>query len=80
MKIKILGSGCAKCKALEQRVRQLDERLNLQLDIEKVTDIKEMMQFGLLMTPGLVVDGVLRSSGTIPTDDQLAEWLKGEPS
>jgi len=78
MKVKILGSGCSKCKALEQRVRQLDEVHQLRLEIEKVTDLKEIMQYGVLMTPGLVVDGVLRSYGNIPKDEQLLQWLKDE--
>jgi small redox-active disulfide protein 2 len=76
MKVAILGSGCSRCKALEQKVRKLDEAHQLHLDIEKVTDIKEIMQYGVLMTPGLVIDGVLKSYGTIPKDDQLLQWLK----
>ncbi len=76
MNVKILGSGCSKCKALEQRVRQLDEAHQLHLEIEKVSDLKEIMQYGVLMTPGLVVDGILRTYGNIPKDEQLLQWLK----
>ena len=76
MKVAILGSGCSRCKALEQKVRQLGESHHLDLDIEKVTDLKEIMQYDVLMTPGLVVDGVLKSYGTIPKDEQLLQWLK----
>jgi small redox-active disulfide protein 2 len=76
MNVKILGSGCSKCKALEQRVRQLDEAHQLHLEIEKVSDLKEIMLYGVLMTPGLVVDGILRSYGNIPKDEQLLQWLK----
>ena len=78
MNVKILGAGCSKCKALEQKVRQLDLANQLHLEIEKVTDLKEIMQYGILMTPGLVVDGVLRSYGSIPKDEQLLQWLKDE--
>ena len=78
MNVKILGSGCSKCKALEQRVRQLDMANQLHLEIEKVTDLKEIMQYGILMTPGLVVDGVLKSFGNIPKDEQLLQWFKDE--
>jgi small redox-active disulfide protein 2 len=78
MIVKILGSGCSKCKALEQRVRQLDTANQLHLEIEKVTDLKEIMQYGVLMTPGLVVDGVLKSYGNIPKDEQLLQWFKEE--
>jgi small redox-active disulfide protein 2 len=76
MNVKILGSGCSKCNALENKVRQLNEAHQLHLEIEKVTDLKEIMQYGILMTPGLVVDGVLRSYGNIPKDEQLLQWLK----
>jgi small redox-active disulfide protein 2 len=80
MNVKILGSGCSKCKALEQKVRQLDEAHQLHLEIEKVTDLKEIMQYGILMTPGLVVDGVIKSYGAIPKDEQLLHWFKEERS
>lgn len=78
MNVKILGSGCSKCKALEQKVRQLDEAHQLHLKIEKVIDLKEIMQYGILMTPGLVVDGALKSFGNIPKDEQLLQWFKEE--
>ena len=78
MKVAILGSGCSKCKALEQKVRQLDEIHQLHLEIEKVIDLKKIMQYGILMTPGLVVDGVLKSFGNIPKDEQLLQWFKEE--
>jgi small redox-active disulfide protein 2 len=77
MKVQILGSGCAKCKTLEQRVRQLVEKHQLPIEVEKVTDIQEMVKFGIMMTPGLVIDGVVKSVGSIPKDDQLLAWMKG---
>ena len=80
MKVKILGAGCPKCNVLEQKVRRLNDAYQLKLEIEKVTDLKEMMQFGILMTPGLVVDGVLKSYGVIPNDEQLLQWLKEQHS
>ncbi len=76
MKVEILGTGCSRCQALEHKVRRLDAEHQLHLDIEKITDLKEIMNYGVLMTPGLVVDGVLRSYGTIPKDEQLLLWLK----
>ncbi|MCX6132297.1 MAG: thioredoxin family protein [Ignavibacteriales bacterium] len=78
MNVKVLGSGCSKCKALEQKVRQLDEANQLHLEIEKVTDLKEIMQYGVMMTPGLVINGVLKSFGSVPKDEQLLQWLKKE--
>jgi small redox-active disulfide protein 2 len=77
MKVQILGSGCTRCKTLEQKVRSLNEQHHLNLEIEKVTDLQEIMKFRILATPGLVVDGVVKSSGTIPKDEQLLFWLGG---
>lgn len=77
MKIRVLGSGCAKCKRLEERVRHLVAEHQLPVDIEKVTDIQEIMKYGIMMTPGLVIDGVVKSVGSIPKDDQLLAWMKG---
>jgi small redox-active disulfide protein 2 len=77
VKIQILGTGCTKCKTLEQKVRSLNDVHTLNLEIEKVTDLQEIMKYGIMMTPGLVIDGVVKSSGSIPKDEQLIAWLKG---
>jgi small redox-active disulfide protein 2 len=77
MKVQILGSSCAKCKTLEERVRQLVAKNQLPIEVEKVTDLQEMVKYGIMMTPGLVVDGVVKSVGSIPKDDQLLAWMKG---
>ena len=77
MKIQILGSGCAKCKSLEDRIRQIVAKHQLDVEIEKVTDLKEIMKHGIMMTPGLLIDGIVKSSGSIPKDDQLLSWMKG---
>jgi small redox-active disulfide protein 2 len=77
MKVLVLGSGCAKCRTLEERVRQLTVKHQLQVEVEKVTDIKEMVKYGIMMTPALVIDGVVKSVGSIPKDDQLLVWMKG---
>ena len=77
MKVQILGSGCAKCKTLEQKVRSLNDKQRLNLEIEKVTNLQEIMKFGILATPGLVIDGAVKSSGSIPKDEQLLSWLSG---
>ena len=77
MKVQILGAGCAKCKTLEQKVRQLNDTHKLNLEIEKVTDLQAIIKYRIMMTPGLVIDGVLKSVGSIPKDSQLLEWMKG---
>lgn len=73
--VKILGSGCANCKRLEQNVRTVAAKNNLELEIEKVTDYAEIMKWNILSTPGLVVDGKLVSAGIIPNDQRLLEML-----
>jgi small redox-active disulfide protein 2 len=77
MKVQILGAGCTKCKTLEERIRQIAIKHQLPIEIEKVTDLQEMVKYGIMMTPGLVIDGVLKSAGSIPKDDQLLGWMKG---
>lgn len=78
MQIKVLGTGCPKCIALEERVKKVAEQNNINIDLEKVTNIKDIMSYGVMMTPGLVVDGVVKSAGKIPSEDQILEWMKGE--
>ena len=78
MIIKILGTGCRKCENLRIKVEELASSNNIKAEIIKVTDINEMMEYGILMTPGLVIDEKVKSSGIIPKDDQIVEWLKGE--
>ena len=78
MTIKILGSGCTRCKKLEQNVRNLAAKNNLDANIEKVTDIQEMIKYGILATPGLVINEKLKSSGILPKDEQILEWIQEE--
>jgi len=77
MKVQILGTGCAKCKTLEKRVNQLVAKHQLPVEVEKVSDLQEMVKYGIMMTQGLVIDGVVKSVGSIPKDDQLLAWMKG---
>jgi small redox-active disulfide protein 2 len=75
LNIKILGSGCTNCKNLEILCREVVTENNLEADIEKVTDIKEIVSYGILSTPGLVVNGKVLSSGKLPTKSTLQHWL-----
>ncbi|MFH0991747.1 MAG: thioredoxin family protein [bacterium] len=77
MKVQILGTGCTKCRTLEERVRQLAAIHQLPVEVEKISNLHEIMNYGIMMTPGLVIDGVVKSVGSIPKDDQLLIWLKG---
>lgn len=68
MEIKVLGPGCPKCGEVEKRVINALAELNVAADVEKITDIKKMMSFGILATPGLVINGKVKSTGRIPPD------------
>ncbi len=74
--VKILGTGCKKCQNLENKVRELTVSNNINAVVEKVTDIQEMLNYGIMMTPGLVINEKVKSYGVIPKDDQILKWLK----
>lgn len=73
--IKILGTGCANCLKLEELVKEVVVGNNLAADIEKVTNKDKFMDYGVMLTPGLVVNGKVLSSGKIPTKSTLEHWL-----
>jgi len=77
-KVQILGPGCSKCLALEKKVRMLVENNKLPVEVEKIADLGEMLKYGIMMTPALVVDGKVKSVGYIPKEEQILEWLNGE--
>jgi len=74
--VKVLGAGCSKCKVLEQRLLALKTGYGLDFDLIKITDLNEIISYGIMMTPGLVINGELKSVGTVPKDSQLLQWLK----
>lgn len=73
--IKVLGSGCANCKRLEANARKAVENLKLDAEVEKVTDMNEIMKWPILSTPGLVINGKVVSSGRIPSESEITAWL-----
>ena len=75
MEIKVLGIGCVKCKALEKSVRDVVAEMNIRADITKVEDIVEIMNSGILRTPGLIINGKVVSSGHILSVSQVKEIL-----
>jgi small redox-active disulfide protein 2 len=77
MKVQILGTGCPKCKLLEQHAREAIQELGIQADVEKVTDIDKIMEMGVMMTPALAIDGDVKSVGKVLTKDQAAQIIKG---
>lgn len=75
MDIKVLGTGCAKCKALEKAVVASVSRLKLAAEVSKVEDIMQIMQYGVMNTPALVIDGKVVLSGRLPNDKELNNLL-----
>ena len=73
--VKILGSGCANCKKLEAVAREAATAAGLDAEFVKVTDMKSIMAFDLMATPGLVINEKLVSSGRIPTQAEIRQWL-----
>ena len=73
--IKVLGTGCPKCKKLEEVTRLVAEDMKIEFNLEKVTDLNEIMDFGVMMTPALVVDGELKVAGKIPAIKDLKTML-----
>ena len=75
MEIKVLGTGCAKCQQLEKTVRQAVEEMGLDASVEKVTEFADIMSYGIMSTPGLVVDGQIRLAGRLPRLDEVKAIL-----
>ena len=75
MKIKVLGPGCARCHQLERSVKEVVNELSIDADIEYVKDIKKIMEYPLLMTPGLVINEELVSSGGVPTKAEVTRFI-----
>lgn len=80
LQIKVLGSGCANCKRLEQLARREAGNLGLTANIEKVTDYGQIMAYGVISTPGLVINDQVVSYGRIPTTQEVADWLTAAAS
>ena len=76
MKIQILGTGCPKCRKLEENARTAAEQLGGEFEIEKVTNINDIMAFGVMMTPGLAVDGEVKSTGKVLSVEDIKKLLR----
>lgn len=74
MTIKILGPGCSKCKTLEEKVRRIVSEHKLDAEIIKITDLDEIMNYGIMLTPGLVIDEQIKSYGSVPKEEQILAW------
>lgn len=76
MKIQILGTGCAKCENLAAVAKEAADALGLDYELVKVTDINEIMSFGVMITPALAVDGEVKVAGKVPDLEEVKELLK----
>ncbi len=74
-KIQILGTGCAKCNNLRETAEKAAQELGLPYELEKVTDLPKIMSFGVMSTPALVVDGVVKVSGKVPSVEDVKKLL-----
>ena len=75
LKIKVLGPGCPNCRTLEKLTLNEVEKLGLNADIEKVTDYVQIMAYGVMSTPGLVINEQVMAYGRIPTNQEVSSWL-----
>jgi len=75
--IKILGSGCRNCEITANVIAQAAKEVGLEIALEKVTDIAEIMSFGVMSTPGVVVDGTVVHASGVPRPDQARAWVLG---
>lgn len=80
MKIEILGPGCRNCKLLEANVHEAIDELGLSAEIHKVEGIAEIMSYGILSTPGLVIDGKVVHAGSVPRKEKIAELINDQIS
>jgi small redox-active disulfide protein 2 len=75
MDIKVLGTGCAKCKAVEKEVKEVVEELGLDVEVEKVQDMARIMGYKVIMTPSLVINGKVVSSGHVPSKSDVKKMI-----
>lgn len=75
--IKVLGTGCANCKTTQKLIEEVAAEKNAQIQLEKVEDIQAIMAYGVMSTPGVVIDEKVVHSGGVPSRDTIAQWLEG---
>lgn len=78
MEIKILGTGCSKCKALFKAVGETVDEMGIHADVKKVEEMKEIIEAGVMMTPGLMINGKLKVSGKVPGKADIKKYIQQE--
>ena len=76
MKIEILGTGCPKCKKLEENAKKAVEETGVDAVVDKVQEMEKIISYGVMMTPALVLDGNVKCSGKIATIEEIKDWIK----
>ena len=76
MKIAVLGPGCARCKQLYENAQKAVEQAAVSAELTKVEDLQEITRYNVFMTPALVIDGTVKSTGKVPKPEQIAAWIK----
>ena len=76
MKIKILGTGCSKCKKLTELTEEAVNELGVSAEIIKVTDINKIIDYGVMVTPALVIEGDVKMAGKIPEKEEIKRWIE----
>jgi small redox-active disulfide protein 2 len=74
--LKVLGPGCSRCEQLAQSTRAAADELELEYELEKISDLSKFIDYGLMMTPGLIVDGELKVQGKVPSIEELKDLLR----
>lgn len=74
--IKVLGPGCKRCQTTEDMVKAAAAALGIEASIEKITDYAEMAKYGIVSTPGIVIDGKVVHAGGLPKEDDITRWLQ----
>jgi len=76
-KIEILGMGCAKCNKLEEIARKASDEMGIEYELVKVKDIEKIMNYGVMVTPALVIDGEVKTAGKIPSLEEIKKMIGG---
>lgn len=77
-KIEVLGTGCAKCNKLEETARKAADELGVEYEVVKVKDINDIMNYGVMVTPALVVNGVVKVAGKVPAIEEVKKMIGGK--
>ncbi len=80
MEIRILGPGCPRCHEVERRTLNVLAELKLAADVQKISDVKKFVEYGIMSTPGFVLNGKVKCSGRIPRPEEIKAWILEEKS